>query len=693
MTKKILIIANELYPVATQTGASFSDSAMHVYFLSQFLRDEGHAVTLLTLNKANARAAQKMQDYHGISIVTLPEWQGQAFGRDAPNLYKAFEIYRWAKDQDADIIFYNDTMGYGYYLTEAKRQGYGFQNALLVGTLLRPQEVLWDVSNATVPDIQSYITTHIEQKSMEQSDAIITFTQDMHDVLAKKGWNYPDAAYVIPPLYYSETNTTMHASSPINELVFIGDLTTLNGYDIFSNAIKRAYTQKPDLFKDVSITFIGHGSLDRFAHENPTFVGRVTQLAMPDFTDVLSYIQVPNRLVLRTSRACAFYYDLMVLHSGAHFIGQKNGALEAFIHESDIDAVLTPLLNPAPLALKLIRALETSSITCIQPRFSLYAIHDQWKELIQDLVKRLTLTATPANTNQSNITTKPFVSVCISHYNRPDQLIEALKSLEAQDYPTFEVLVMDDGSTDQNKEILRRDIEPFMHKHGWRLFYQDNQFMNAARNNLVPHAKGEWLMFMDDDDTAMPDEISRFIAIAHKTHADIISTNFYVAYENKNVPNVLSLTLGDALLPSLFGLNYLGGTNILIKKDNFIKIGGWYDHYGFSFTDQYLPVAALMNNLKLVVSVEPTFIYNLVGTNHIGHTDQQILPFQYRIISECYAKMLPKEFRNLPFLTYSLASRCISLNIENISAKEIIKHRVKKKIGFLIASLKKVFTQ
>ncbi len=685
MTQKILIIANELYPVSAQT-----DGAMYIYFLSQFLRDEGYAVTLLTLNKADAHAAQKMQDYHGISIVTLPEWQGQTFGRDAPNLYKAFEVYRWAKSQDADIIFYNDAMGYGYYLTEAKRQGYGFQNTLLVGTLLRPQEVLWDVSNTTVPDIQSYITTHIEQKSMEQADAIITFTQDMHDVLAKKGWNYPDATYVIPPLCYSKTNTTMDVSSPINELVFIGDLTTLNGYDIFSNTIKRAHTQKPDLFKDVSVTFIGHGSLDRFAHENPTFLGRVTQLIMPNLTDVLGYIQAPNRLVLRTSRACAFYHDLMVIHSGAHFIGQKNGTLEDFIHESDIDAVLTPLLNPAPLALKLIEALEIPSISCIQPRFSLHAIHDQWKELIQDRVQCLP-SAVSINTNQSESTSKPFVSVCISHYNRPDQLIEALKSLEAQDYPTFEVLVMDDGSTDQNKEILRRDIEPFMRKHGWRLFYQENQFMNAARNNLVSHAKGEWLMFMDDDDMAMPDEISRFVTIAHKTSADIISTNFYVAYENKNVPNVISLTLGDALLPSLFGLNYLGGTNILIKKENFIKIGGWYDHYGFSFTDQYLPVAAILNNLKLVVSVEPTFIYNLIGTNHIGHTDQQILPFQYRIISECYAKMLPKEFRNLPFLTYSLASRCISLDIENISAKEIIKHRVKKKLNSFIASLKKVF--
>jgi glycosyltransferase involved in cell wall biosynthesis len=692
MSQKILIIANELYPVATQTGASFSDSAMHVYFLSQFLRDEGHVVTLLTLNKANARAAQKMQDYQGISIVTLPEWQGQAFGRDAPNLYKAFEIYRWAKDQDADIIFYNDTMGYGYYLTEAKRQGYGFQNTLLVGTLLRPQEVLWDVSNTTVPDIQSYITTHIEQKSMEQSDAITTFTQDMHDVLAKKGWNYPDATYVIPPLYYSKTNTTMHASSPINELVFIGDLTTLNGYDIFSNTIKRAYTQKPDLFKDVSITFIGHGSLNRFAHENPTFLGRVTQLVMPNFTDVLGYIQVPNRLVLRTSRACAFYYDLMVLHSGAHFIGQKNGALEAFIHESDIDAVLTPLLNPAPLALKLIRALETSSITCIQPRFSLHAIHDQWKELIQDRVQCLP-SAVSINTNQSENTSKPFVSVCMSHYNRPDQLIEALKSLEAQDYPTFEVLVMDDGSTTQNKEILRRDIEPFMHKHGWRLFYQDNQFMNAARNNLVPHAKGEWLMFMDDDNIAMPDEISRFMCIAQRTKADIVNSNFYIAETDKYKAEVLSLTLGDALLPSLFGQNYFGDTNIFIKKDAFINIDGWYDHYGFSFTDQYLPIAAISNDLKVVVSVEPTFIYNLVGDNHIGHSDRQIVAFQYRMIAECYAKMLPKALRNLPFLTYSLASEYMALNIENISAKEIIKHRVKKKIGFLIASLKKVFTQ
>jgi len=681
----ILIITHELHGISERT-----EVGTYNYFLSRFLKDEGHDVSILYLNQINANTRKNQElIYKDIPILQLPIWTGQKFGRDAPNLYKSFEIYRWAKTQSYDLIFYNDALGYGYYLTEAKRQGYAFQDTLLVGSLLSPKELSWDISNVTVPDIQSYITAHIEKKSMEQADILLTQSQSLLDLLSKKGWQYPKECHVLPPLSTDESPILRASDSVINELIFIGPLNTANGYDVFLATLKRAYAQNPALLKDMHFAFLGQGSLDAFVDENPIFKGHIKHFPTFDFSDIQRYVSQPNRLVIFTQKSCTLNYaHILAIYDNVNFIGQRNGFLEQLIHVDDVDSVLTTPLNPTPLANKLLNVLEKNCSLSIKPFSSLSENKEKWIKFYQMLSEQVLLLK---EHQEEPRVFEPFVSVCISHYNRPDQLIDALKSLELQDYKNFEVLVMDDGSTVENKEALKQTIEPFMKKHGWRLFYQDNQFMNAARNNLVPHAKGDWLMFMDDDDIALPDEVSRFIHIAHKTKAQIISTNFYVANHTKHTADVLSLTLGDALVPSLFGLNYLGGTNILIQKDAFLKIGGWYDHYGFSFTDQYLPVAAILNDLKLVVSVEPTFIYNLIGTNHIGHTDQKILPFQYRIISECYAKMLPTEFRNLPFLTYSLADECIKLKLENISAKEIIKHRLKKKVAMFVDFIKYPF--
>ena len=92
---------------------------------------------------------------------------------------------------------------------------------------------------------------------------------------------------------------------------------------------------------------------------------------------------------------------------------------------------------------------------------------------------------------------RPLVSVVIPCYNQAHFLGEAIESVLAQTYPHFEVVVVDDGSTDNTAAVVTG-------YPGVRYFRQENQGLSAARNTGLRHSVGDRLVFLDADDRLMP---------------------------------------------------------------------------------------------------------------------------------------------------------------------------------------------
>ena len=682
----VLIVAEEL------TGFKAKDGiGTYNYYLAQFLKKQGHTVNILYVGLDDGKDIQaKNTLYQGINFLSLPNWTDAKIV-DQENVAKSFQIYRFLKDKKYDVIFFGDYQGYGFYLTEAKRQGYAFAETLLIGTVHGPKEWLWDIGNISEPNVESYLTAHVEEKSMANPDILLVPSKYAYDFLKRKGWKYPKDTQLLPAIFETKNVSKTFPQAEISEIVFIGRLSSHKGYDLFSKMCKRAYTLQSELIKKLKITFIGAGSTDEFKKLNPELAANVHHITNFSAPDVEQYIAQPNRLVVFTSRAETFgYAQAEAIYNNVKFIGLKNGAFEELINSDDVDMVLTPALNPNPLAQKLCDILASGKVPQIRPNYSIDDIEAAWKKLDAHIVDRVNEIR---NVKETVKQIEPLVSVCIAHYNRPDQLMEALKSLEEQDYKNFEVLVMDDGSTPKVKEELKRIVEPYMHKKGWRLFYQENQYLSAARNNLIPHTNGEYFLFMDDDNIALKDEISRFVRIAHKTKADLVVTNLFIATGNKFVADIIKLVFSDALTPNVTGINYLGDANVLISKSAFKRIGKWHDVYGFGYSDQKLIIDAVSNKLRIEVSVEPTFIYNSVGEEHMTAKDFSNINFQNKVLADSYAKMLPHELRHLPFLTYSLYQENARFNINNISLRHIIKDRIYKKINSISDKMKTFFTR
>jgi len=101
-----------------------------------------------------------------------------------------------------------------------------------------------------------------------------------------------------------------------------------------------------------------------------------------------------------------------------------------------------------------------------------------------------------------------MISIIIPTYNEKSVLEKCIESLGLQTYRDFEIVVVDDGSTDETLEVLKRSVEIL---HGFRFFEQKHKGAGAARNFGVNHAKGNILVFVDADMTFDKDFLKNLV--------------------------------------------------------------------------------------------------------------------------------------------------------------------------------------
>jgi glycosyltransferase involved in cell wall biosynthesis len=110
----------------------------------------------------------------------------------------------------------------------------------------------------------------------------------------------------------------------------------------------------------------------------------------------------------------------------------------------------------------------------------------------------------------------PKVSICIPTFNRKDYLKETLDSVFAQTYKDYEIIIVDDGSTDGTEEMIKSAGNKV------RYFWQENAGDAAARNRLIKLAQGQFITFIDSDDLLMPDSVERMIKVMEAEGGEII---------------------------------------------------------------------------------------------------------------------------------------------------------------------------
>ncbi|MBN1456796.1 MAG: glycosyltransferase [Sedimentisphaerales bacterium] len=119
----------------------------------------------------------------------------------------------------------------------------------------------------------------------------------------------------------------------------------------------------------------------------------------------------------------------------------------------------------------------------------------------------------------------PKVSICIPTYNREVFLNKTIESIIAQTYKDYEIVVVDDGSTDGTAEMIKKKGYPV------RYFWQENSGDAAARNKLIEVARGQYISFLDSDDLLPPDAVEKMVDALPDNNENVIVYGPYIAID------------------------------------------------------------------------------------------------------------------------------------------------------------------
>ena len=127
---------------------------------------------------------------------------------------------------------------------------------------------------------------------------------------------------------------------------------------------------------------------------------------------------------------------------------------------------------------------------------------------------------------------EPAVSIILPVYNAVLYLPQCLLSIQEQSFHDFEVLIVNDGSTDGSEKICEEFAQ---NDPRFLLFNKENSGVSASRNLALSRAKGKYLQFIDSDDWLTPDAVETLFHRAESTGSDLTVCHFYRVLENHAV--------------------------------------------------------------------------------------------------------------------------------------------------------------
>ena len=204
----------------------------------------------------------------------------------------------------------------------------------------------------------------------------------------------------------------------------------------------------------------------------------------------------------------------------------------------------------------------------------------------------------------------PLISVIIPTFNRAAWIREAVDSVLAQTFQDFELLVVDDGSTDTTAEALGL--------YGDRLsyIYQARQGVSAARNRGLETAAGEWLAFLDSDDLWLPQKLEVQVDFLNRNpQAEICQTEeIWIRHGRRVNPRKKHRKpSGDIFAPSLI-LCLVSPSAVILKKRLLAEVGSF---------DRSLPACEDYDLWLRISSRRPVFlIEEPLVIKRGGHPDQ-----------------------------------------------------------------------
>ncbi|MDQ8004976.1 MAG: glycosyltransferase [Pedobacter sp.] len=249
----------------------------------------------------------------------------------------------------------------------------------------------------------------------------------------------------------------------------------------------------------------------------------------------------------------------------------------------------------------------------------------------------------------------PEVSVFIAAYNAERYLAEAIISILRQTFTDFEIIIVNDGSTDQTSKVVQKFSDNRIR------YYENEKNMGLVftRNRLKTLAEGKYIAILDSDDIAHIDRI--------KLQHDYLSANPDVVLcgghgrqidENGNFEGkLIEVISGVDLGPYLLLRNPFINSSTMFRRDTFMSIGGYRD---FPIAEDY-DCFVRMSEMGVVTNLDSILVdYRIHGTNTTTIYADNLVVYQKRVIEYILSSIGLTEIETKTNLYYEIFSNQLS---------------------------------
>lgn len=580
----------------------------HCYWLARDLVASGRTVTVLFTGPIQVEDASHWQRHYagiGVEFVPFLAMKQRTFPvRTFPLQERSLDIYHYLRGRNFQAIHFQDWQGNGLHTVRARRVLGEFADTTLTVTLHSNTRWIAEGNGRWYGEpLADAMTTWAEAYVAQYVDFVFSPSQHMIDWVRQAGWRLAEAVNVVPyTIGTSAVAPAVEAEAGI--LAFFGRLETRKGIEIFLKAL--GLLTEEDRGKIRMIYFVGKSGTTALGEGSRLVQTEMRKLGLP-FELKVDFDSAGAVDFLRGVRASVFVpslsdnYPFSILEAGVAGLpvfASRVGGIPEMLGKSNLYA-------PTPRDLcDMLRAVLDDQGRGLDFHYKPGAAVEGWQ---QAMVRVEDHAAGQTHRTGQSCTAAPRISICVPYFNYGAYLPKLLESLRKSTYRDFEIIIVDDGSTDECSKQVFDELKASPPNGLTLTFERRNNFgVGATRNFAASLATGDLLVFMDADNLAKPEMLKTFVVAMERSQADIVTCHFD-AFRQDEEPS------GDQHIHHVYAPagpavevgwceNVFGDANFCIRRETFEALGGFGIERDSSWEDwEFLARAALCGRTIEVV--------------------------------------------------------------------------------------------
>ncbi len=628
------------------------------------LRRNGHEVSILFTSPEDFPRRQwiKFYEENDIKVIHVKERTSHNNADGDWWFIRRSESVTNYLPPDTDIVYLQDWHGNGFHSLRSRRyrsKKYPVFVSVLHSNSDWIREGSQEFSEYLLHDMS---LSFVERYSIQHSDFVVAPSQYMLDWVRQHHWQLPpDDRLRILGLPFC--NNPIETPSPesgttFKHIAYFGRLETRKGFELFVDGLLylKQNLHCQNLKSIESIVLLGkqgitrYGNITEAAHElEQALEIPVTILDTYDTFQARAYLSAnaKDMLVVAPSLVDNMPYAIIEasLIDGLNLLTTDVGGIPEILGQAGGHQLFAPHV-PA-FADKLDEWLTNGSQHGKKlGRYDLNKYNDAWLNF-HTVVSEFAHSKQATKQNPPTVSSRNSdkeIAICIPYFNHGKYLPQLLQALETQTIQNFDVVVVNDGSTDTISTQIFAEMAGKYREYGWKFISNaENLGVSETRNIAASKSNTDYLIFVDADNVPAPNMVERFGA-AIKNSDDDCLTCYLHSFEGDDLPYELTndsediaklklvksplylyMPLGNCPELGMFA-NIFGDANLIIKRQTFAEVGGFTTqkkhHRYLGYEDYELLARLSLMGYKLDVIPEFLFFYRHLPNSLMRRTSR-----------------------------------------------------------------------